>query len=43
MQTGVGSRALEKQAAGSNTLSRFKTEMLTTEENQRGLEQLNAA
>jgi hypothetical protein len=43
MQAVVGHRALEKQAASSNTLSRFETEMLTTEENQRGLEQLNAA
>ena len=43
MQAVVGRRALEKQAASSNTLSRFETEMLTTEENQRGLEQLNAA
>jgi len=43
MQAVVGRRALEKQAASSNTLSRFETEVLTTEENRRGLEQLNAA
>ena len=41
MQAVVGRRAMEKQAASSNTLSRFETEVLVTEENLRGLEQLN--
>jgi hypothetical protein len=41
MQAVVGRRALEKQAASTNTLSRFETEVLTTEENRKGLEQLN--
>jgi hypothetical protein len=43
MQAVVGRRALEKQAASTNTLSRFETEVLITAENQKGLEQLNAA
>ena len=43
MQAVVGRRALEKQAASTNTLSRFETEVLITEENLKGLEQLNAA
>jgi len=43
MQAVVGRRALEKQAASTNTLSRFETEVLVTKENQKGLEQLNAA
>jgi len=43
MQAVVGRRALEKQAASTNTLSRFETEVLITGDNQRGLEQLNAA
>ena len=42
MQAVVGRRALEKQAASTNTLSRFETEILVTEDNLRGLEQLNA-
>jgi len=42
MQVAVGRRALEKQAASTNTLSRFETEVLVTDENLRGLEQLNA-
>jgi len=42
MQAVVGSRALERQAASTNTLSRFETEVLVTEENLRGLEQLNS-
>ena len=42
MQAVVGRRAMEKQAASSNTLSRFETEVLVTEGNLRGLEQLNA-
>jgi hypothetical protein len=41
MQAVVGRRALEKQVASTNTLSRFETEVLVTEENQKGLEQLN--
>ena len=41
MQAVVGRCAMEKQAASSNTLSRFETETLVTEENLRGLEQLN--
>ena len=35
----VGRRALEKQAASTNTLSRFETEVLVTEENLKGLNQ----
>jgi len=42
MQAVVGRRAMEKQAAGTNTMSRFETEVLITAENQKGLEQLNA-
>ena len=42
MQAVVGRRALEKQAASTNTLSRFETEVLVTEENLRGLGQMNA-
>jgi hypothetical protein len=38
----VGRRALEKQAAGTSVLNRFETEVLVTEENIRGLGQLNA-
>ena len=38
-----GSLALERQAASTNTLSRFETEVLATEDNIRGLERLNAA
>jgi len=41
MQAVVGRRALEKQAASTNTLSRFETEVLVTEQNRKGLEQLN--
>jgi hypothetical protein len=41
MQMVVGRRAMEKQAGSTNTLSRFETEVLVTEENLRGLEQLN--
>jgi hypothetical protein len=37
MQAVVGRRALEKQAAGTNTMSRFETEVLITAENQKGL------
>jgi hypothetical protein len=42
MQAVVGCRALEKQAASTNTLSRFETEVLVREENRKGLDQLNA-
>jgi len=42
MQAVVGHRALEKQTASTNTLSRFETEVLITKENLRGLGQLNA-
>ena len=42
MQAVVGRRALEKQAASTNTLSRFETEVLATEENLKGLHHLNA-
>jgi len=41
MQAVVGCRAMEKQAASTNTLSRFETDVLVTGENLRGLEQLN--
>jgi hypothetical protein len=42
MQAIFGRHALEKQAASTNTLSRFETEVLVTDENLRGLRQLNA-
>jgi len=42
MQAVVGRRALERQAASTNILSRFETEVLVTEENLRGLGQMNA-
>ena len=42
MQAVVGRRALEKQAASTNTLGRFETEVLISGENLRGLRQLNA-
>jgi hypothetical protein len=42
MQAVVGRRALERQAASTNTLSRFETEVLVTEGNRRGLGKLNA-
>ncbi len=38
----VGRRALEEQAAGTSVLNRFETEVLVTEENLRGLGDLNA-
>ena len=41
MQTVVGRRALEKQAASTNTVGRFETETLVTEENVKGLGRLN--
>ncbi len=41
MQAVVGRRAMEKQAASTNTLSRFETEVLVTEDNLRGLGQMN--
>jgi len=41
MQAVVGRRAMEKQAASTNTLGRFETEVLVTGENLSGLEQLN--
>ena len=37
MQALVGRRALEKQAASTNALSRFETEILVTQENLTGL------
>jgi len=43
MQAVVGRRALEKQAASTNTLGRFETDVLITVENEKGLEQMNAA
>jgi len=43
MQAVVGRRALEKRAASTNTLSRFETDVLITRENEKGLEQMNAA
>ena len=42
MQAVVGGRAMEKQAASTNTLSRFETEVLVSGENLRCLEQLNS-
>ena len=41
-QAVVGRRALEKQAASTNTWSRFETEVLCSEENLSRLRQLNA-
>ena len=38
----ISRRALEKQAAGTSVLNRFETEVLVTEDNLRGLGQLNA-
>jgi len=38
MQAVVRRRVLEKQAASTNTLSRFETEVLTTRENLKRLE-----
>ncbi|HLE80516.1 MAG TPA: IS1380 family transposase [Dehalococcoidia bacterium] len=43
MQAVVGRRALERQAASTNTLGRFETEVLVSGENLRGLRRLNAA
>jgi len=43
MQAVIGPRALQKRAASTNTLSRFETDVLITEENRKGLERLNAA
>jgi hypothetical protein len=42
MRVVTGRRDLEKQAASTNTLSRFETEVLTREKNVEGLAQLNA-
>ncbi len=42
MQAVLGRHALEKQAASTNTLSRFETEVLVTEDNLKGLGRLNA-
>ena len=42
MQAVVGRRALEKQAASTNTVSRFETDVLISQENLWGLRQLNA-
>jgi len=41
MQAGVGRRLLHGPAANTHTLSRFETEVLVTEDNPRGLKQLN--
>ena len=41
MQAVVGRRALAKQAASINTLSRFETEVLARKENLKGLAELN--
>lgn len=43
MQAVVGRRALERQAASTNTLSRFETEVLATEKTLRGRERRGAA
>jgi DDE family transposase len=43
MRVITGRRDSEKQAASTNTLSRFETEVLTQKENVQGLAQLNAA
>ena len=41
MRAVVGRRALEKQAAGTNTVNRFETDTLVTPGNLKGLEELN--
>lgn len=41
MRVVVGRRALEKQAAGTNTVNRFETEVLVTLDNLKGLDRLN--
>jgi hypothetical protein len=41
MRAVVSRRAVEKQAAGTNTVNRFETETLVTPGNLKGLEQLN--
>ena len=41
MRAVVSRRALEKEAASTNTLGRFETELLVAKENLRGLERLN--
>lgn len=41
MQAVVGRRALEKQAASTNTANRFETEVIVSEKNLRGLRHLN--
>lgn len=41
MRVVVGRRAYDRQAASANTLSRFETEVLTREENLKGLVRLN--
>ncbi len=41
MRAVVGRRALEKQAAGTNTVNRFETETLVTPSNLKELEELN--
>ena len=42
MRAVVGRRALERSAASANTIGRFETQVLATEENLKGLKQLNA-
>lgn len=42
MRVMTGQRASEKQAASTNTLSRFETEVLTRDDNLEGLARLNA-
>jgi hypothetical protein len=41
MRAVAGRRALDKQAAGTNTVNRFETETLFTQGNLQGLEELN--
>jgi hypothetical protein len=41
MDPAVGRRALEKQAASTNTVNRFETDVLISENNLRGLRHLN--
>ena len=41
MRAILGRRALERQAASTNTVSRFKTEVLTRPENLKGLVRLD--
>ena len=42
MRVIVGRRGVQRQAASTNTMSRFETELLTRKNNQEGLIRMNA-